>query len=84
MDEKQSRLSKWRTKGIKRAVAPILPPEPMVWDITGHAPSPRNAVLILRPWEGEILLSLGTAGSAPQALLRRPWLQEEDDGRGDN
>lgn len=83
MDEKKTRLSRWRANTARKAAPPILAPEPLVWDITGHPPSPRNAVLILRPWEGEILLSLGTAGSAPQALLRRPWLLEEEDARGD-
>ena len=59
----------------------VVTAEPIVWDMVGSG-DPRAAVLVIRPWEGELLLSLNTVGGAPQALLRRPWLAEETDGTG--
>lgn len=57
----------------------IAAPTAFVWDVVGggDADASSHAALLIRPWDGEILLSLTTVGSAPQALLRRPWLLEE-------
>ncbi len=50
---------------------------PIVWDVVGGEPDPTHAAVLIRPWEGELLLSLTTVGAAPQAVLRRPWIMEE-------
>lgn len=77
-------IARWHKRQAEKEKVLLLPPEPVVWDIVGGPEDPDHAALILRPWEGEILLSLGTMGSAPQALLRRPWLMEEESGRSDS
>lgn len=56
----------------------VVSADPIIWDVVGGPPQGDHATLLIRPWEGELLLSLSTVASAPQALLRRPWLQDEE------
>jgi hypothetical protein len=47
---------------------------PIIWDIPASytAPEPDPNVIIIRPWCGELLVSLGTRSSSERQLRRRP------------
>jgi len=68
-------LARWRKRTSETPRVTLA--EAIIWDIA-DAKDPRSAALVIRPWEGELLLSLSTIGDAPTLLLRRPWLAPDE------
>lgn len=61
-------IRRWHLRNSEK---PLLE-SPLVWDLPDQVPCPDPLVILLRPHNGDILLSLQTRGSALRALARRP------------
>lgn len=80
-------IRRWQLRLEAPTAKLVAIPHPIVWEIPENPALPDEedpSVLIIRPWGGDLYLSLGTRRSAAITLARRPtFAPEVSDGSAD-